>query len=889
MSFINAPLLMLSFRRFSLSCFLGFSVLAQAQEKLDARSEKLFNNLGYGQYIERESQRPYENHNLKVLERLGTSYRKTGDAAGAAQVYASLLEMEPRNPDYQLYYAQALQGQAQYLQARTHYLKYHELKQAASDPNYQGQGLKWAKACERIYAFRSETPVLLQNQTEINGPKLDFSPSFYGNQLLFVSTRASRQTARTDAWLNDNFMDLYLAEMDREGNLLRVKNFDLKLNSRYHEGPSTFTSDLQRIYFTRNNYLQGKRGKSQERVTMLKIYTAQKVNGKWTNIQSLPFNGENFNTCHPTLSADGRVMVFARSSEKHQGAMDLYFSRLKGNFWTQPQRLPDNINTSGNELFPFLANDGTLFFASNGHVGLGGLDIFMCSIKNQDGPVWEWEDPINLGAPFNSESDDFGLILHRNRQFGYLSSNRQGGLGGDDIYKFEFEAGKDLNTALAAAPNLLNFIVYDPLTGQNLPQADLRITPLGPNGSPLSPNGTGVQLRLKPLKEGSSDYVLQVQPEGNNPNAGPNSGPTEQFTTDPQGRVVFPVKPKQPYRVRVEKPGYEPYDVELPPFDPEQEEFRIPLYPPGQGPKKQPDLAQQGSGPKQPLLDENGKPILDQQGQPVYTQYPNQIGDPQKALNQPSDRPLVSAYIYNKDYNRPLPNVAVKLINRCTGETIELSTGPNGVINYPTECGCDYIVRASKANFADLNEVIILSDTTQCKSLKPLRLAMQPGPELAQNDLNLGGNKLSGLKAGDVIELKNIFYDYDQHFIRSDAAEDLEGLLALMRAFPSMEIELSSHTDSRGTHEYNDGLSSRRAQAAKAYLTERGIAPQRIIARGYGERRLRNECSDGAPCSEYEHQRNRRTEVFILRFDQRDNIKVRYQDNTPRIVGPKRN
>ena len=162
---------------------------------------------------------------------------------------------------------------------------------------------------------------------------------------------------------------------------------------------------------------------------------------------------------------------------------------------------------------------------------------------------------------------------------------------------------------------------------------------------------------------------------------------------------------------------------------------------------------------------------------------------------------------------------------------------------------------------------------------------MSPGDPIV-----IGGNTINNsIKEGDLIELKNIFYDFDKYYIRSDASQDLDDLYALLSRFPSMEIELSSHTDARGSTQYNKTLSANRAKNAKEYLLKRGISPTRVKAVGYGESRTRNGCNDGKDCSEFEHQRNRRTEVFVTKFDEAEYIKVRYDDNTPRVIDEKRN
>lgn len=883
------------------------------QEAPRSKSDKLFNNMGYGKYIEVQNKNASRDYNQETLEKLGMSYRKTGDVQNAAWVYEELNSRSPENLNYMLYYAQALQGLGNYAKARRHYLAYHEGAKAQTE-NYKNEGLRAAEACERVQQFRANAEISLRNEEQINGAQLDFSPAFYGRDIVFVSTQKQALGRGKDKWINDNFMDLYLAKRDASGELREPKLFDASLNTRYHEGPLVFSSDLQEVYFTRNNYLRGRRGKSSERITKLKIYRATKYQGRWQNIEALPFTSDELSSCHPALSADGQVLVFAQSSSSDN--MDLYVSYKRGTNWTKPEPLGEHINSSGNELFPFLHEDGTLFFASTGHQGLGGLDIFMCSLLSQENGELRWSEPVNIGAPFNTSSDDFGLILDRNKKQGYLSSNREGGMGGDDIYSFKIASGEALSSVVPRSARPLTLCVYDALSNKRIEGASLSISS-GAERSEASRRPAGqLVLNLEPLEQGSDKYLVQL---ANSPEQkqGNFRSKTERFRSDEKGTVPYALVPNMVYVLEVQKPGYEFVRMNISlDLDFDEDEYCIPLYLQGQDPRNPDNLAQssayildkdgkplldaQGqplpnsslpSSPPQFWLDEEGKPKKDKNGNPIPSTYPPSIGDPQEALGKPSDRPLLSAYVFNKDYDRPLEGVEVRVLDRCTGEERVFLTGPNGIVNYPAECGCDYVFRTKKDNFSPLSKVLVLSDTANCKQLKPLPLALKLGRELGAPPRGRLGDTdfATALNEGDIIELRNIFYDYNQSYIRPDAAEDLEHILRLMQAFPSMQIELSSHTDSRGTLEYNDALSTRRAQAAKAYLCQKGIAPERIIARGYGERRLRNGCDDMSPCTEFEHQRNRRTEVFVLRFDKSASFELRYEDNKPRVIDPKRN
>ncbi|GAA4446487.1 hypothetical protein GCM10023189_01650 [Nibrella saemangeumensis] len=208
-----------------------------------------------------------------------------------------------------------------------------------------------------------------------------------------------------------------------------VQRFSQALNTRYHEGPATFLHDGSGIIFTRNNYNDGKAKKSSDNINKLKLYSADYQNGTWHNVQELPFNSDEYSVGHPALSYDDQLLFFASDMPGGFGGTDIYVSRRENGRWSKPVNLGKEINTKGNELFPFVDENGNLYFSTDGRRGLGGLDIFYVTMQ---GTTVQAVD--HLDAPINSSKDDFGLITDGNRQSGYLSSNRQN--NNDDIYRF---------------------------------------------------------------------------------------------------------------------------------------------------------------------------------------------------------------------------------------------------------------------------------------------------------------------------------------------------------------------------------------------------------------------------------------------------------------------
>jgi outer membrane protein OmpA-like peptidoglycan-associated protein/tetratricopeptide (TPR) repeat protein len=216
---------------------------------------------------------------------------------------------------------------------------------------------------------------------------------------------------------------------EAKGGTNSVQRFSKSLNTRYHEGPATFSADGTRIIFTRNNFNDGRSKKSAEGINKLKLYTAEQRDGAWVNVEELPFNNDEYSVGHPTLSRDGRTLYFASDMPGGMGGSDIYVTQQQNGKWSKPVSLGPTVNTKGNELFPFVDELGNVYFASDGRRGLGGLDVFMATMSGTSPQTVE-----HLDAPINSAQDDFGLITDGNRQSGYFSTNRRD--GSDDIVRF---------------------------------------------------------------------------------------------------------------------------------------------------------------------------------------------------------------------------------------------------------------------------------------------------------------------------------------------------------------------------------------------------------------------------------------------------------------------
>ena len=792
------------------------------------KAEKVYKELGYKASIPL-----FESKNKLSLEdmvKIANAYRLNHDVHNAELWYSQVVQ-ESNEPIHFLYYAQALHSNKKYDLAKEYYLLYDE--KMGGDQDKRGANL--ANAIDRIKELR-HTQSEIKNESAINSEKLEFSPAFYKNGIVFVSTKmpsaGNKQPKESeeelDLWINDYFMSLYYASRNEDNVLGESELFSSNISTKYHEGPVCFDKSGDRIFFSRNHYNNGKKKTDKKGILKMNIYSAIKSGDDWVNVRELPWNTEQYDEVHPALSADGTSLYFASNREGGLGGMDIYRSDFKAGEWSEPINLGDKINTPGNEIFPFVHDDGTLYFASDGWGGFGGLDIF--STAEQADATWE--HPINIGTPFNSPKDDFGFILNTTGTEGYLSSAREGGSGKDDIYSFKIIDKNELGRKVQ-----VRICVYDKATNERISNAKVTISQQQINKD-KEIDDLSIRLKETAVK---NEYILKLARDGDLPN---NEKDIEKIT-DENGEFTLEAFAKQHYYFVVEKEGYGP--VEYPLFiDSEtqnQSERCIPL-------EKRNCLALKGV-----------------------------------AINQ--------------QYEQFVPNVKVTLVNLCDGSEMETYTNANGKYSFPCiKCDCDYEIKGQKANFKtafqtkstrnidcgdgsvlNANLLMILGQDKQTNSdLATTFQTKENQPNLSPFDAEL--------KVGQVIELEKIYYDFDKYYIREGAQQSLEDVVALMTKYPSLVIELSSHTDSRGTRNYNQWLSRKRAKSAAEYIINRGIDAWRLQPKGYGESRLRNNCSDGVDCTEEAHQYNRRTEIRILEFDRSD-IPVRYINNKPERIDSK--
>ena len=778
---------------------IGSSV--QAQNNKVALS--LYKKLGYKVSIPKFQES--EGVSLENMTRIANSYRLNSDTENAEYWYSNVVT-QSNNPEDFLFYAQALHSNQKYDLAKEYYLKYNDM---IGGENADRRGELLAASIERISNFK-HTAVEVNNEAILNTEKLDFSPAYYDDEIVFVSTRESKKLkfSLKDLWIDDNFMALWKADRSEDGTVGTPELFSEKITTKFHEGPLVFNRSGDRVFFTRNDFKSGKRRNNSKGIMKLQIYTSVKEGDEWSKPQSLSINTKEYEEAHPAISPDGNKLYFSSDRAGGQGGMDLYVTEFKDGAWGAARNMGPLVNTKGNDVFPYVHHDGTLYMASNGWEGLGGLDIYEVKMDNQ-GAVTGVD---NIGTPFNSPKDDFSLIMNELKSEGYFTSARDGGQGQDDIYSFK-TIGKAVTEATICA--------YEVGTEKRLEGVEVAVN------DDATMNGDHV---LKLVETNADDeYILKFSSSAD----GMNEDSMKKYTDD-MGVFTMPVSPNVDYTMVAKKDGYK--------------------------------VANESMKASANMLSSNYEFCI-----PM---------EPMNCL-------VMEGIVKNKKYkNKMIPNATITMVNKCTGEEVVVKSDSKGDFNFPcVDCDCEYYLKGEKSYFTEgTNTATTVGKNCSAGGKVEVVLELNPVDPAAPTLTaplaiapSLNGNTI---REGAVIELPQIYYDFDQFYIRDDASNELDRVVSLMKQYPTLTIELGSHTDARGTVKYNETLSQNRAEAAVKYIVSKGIASARLVAKGYGESQLRNGCANFVDCPEDEHQYNRRTEIRVLRFND-PNTDVKYLENLP--------
>ena len=389
-----------------------------AQNKSTEKADKLFDSYQYVTAIDEYLKlAESKNANTYIFARLADSYYNIFNTEAASKWYSKAVESKS-SLDSEIYYryAQTLKSFGKYKEANIQMDTFSKLapndsraKEYKLNPNY-------------IPSLTNKTKLFDISETSLNNKGQSDFGAFLTNDNTFYFSSTRNTSKKTDKWVNQPYLDIYKSIRDVNGSFSEPVAVS-ELNTAYHDGPVTISADGNTMFFARdghseNQYLKSK--SSNTKIGQQGLYKATKTDGKWSNIEALPFNSTNYSVSNPSLSNDGKTLYFASNMPGGFGESDIWKVNVNEGNYGKPENLGSKINTQGKENFPFIADDNTLYFASTGKQGFGGLDVFKINLNASD------EEALNIGKPLNSEKDDFGFSFNKKANIGHVSSNRNG-------------------------------------------------------------------------------------------------------------------------------------------------------------------------------------------------------------------------------------------------------------------------------------------------------------------------------------------------------------------------------------------------------------------------------------------------------------------------------
>ncbi|HRP82652.1 MAG TPA: carboxypeptidase regulatory-like domain-containing protein [Flavobacteriales bacterium] len=408
-----------------LALFLGSPAHVHAQGNSEAHTriaDRYFQRMAYAQaraeYMKAADLGAVNEH---VVKRLAICAMKLGDTREGERWYGQVVKFLNREPQDLYMYAEALKGNGKYGQAEEWMDRYLGMVQP------EGAGRK-SNIVDFARKFTTNLDRFTVKQVSANSPMDDLAATWDGtDRVIFASARDTTVGIQwRAAWDHQPFLDLYVAGVQADGDLVGARRLPGNVNSKLHEGPAVVAPDGT-LWYTRTNAAKGKSG-----IHRLSILHARRDGDGWMGSDPFLYNNPECSVGHPAISADGRWFFFISDMPGGYGGTDIYVCENRGGQWGEPRNLGPGVNTAHNELFPFMSADGTLYFSSNGLPGLGGLDVFAA----KRGANGQFAFAINVGAPVNGPKDDFAFVVDPAGSKGYFTSNRPGGAGGDDLYAF---------------------------------------------------------------------------------------------------------------------------------------------------------------------------------------------------------------------------------------------------------------------------------------------------------------------------------------------------------------------------------------------------------------------------------------------------------------------
>lgn len=792
-------------------------------ENLIKKAHNAYENMAYKKAIDLYEELIERNYlNANIYQKLADSYYKTRNTRKAEEYYKILVTstIHRKSDVYDL--VKVLKYNGKYEEAEKWLERYIKGREDSSKVNNRYELSEKATEIKSFPRYKIDT-------LPFNTKYSEFGPAIHDDYLYFTSQRKRDEIIEYEyVWDETSFLDIYKIQLDNFK--APPKHASAKITSKFHDGPVCFSPDGTDLYYSSNNKnlaffpTRGKNG-----VTHLKIFHAEIKGDKISNPEELSFNSDNYSCAHPSLSGNSDTLFFTSDKSDGFGGSDIYYSVKEGSKWSEPKNAGSDINTEGDEMFPYKHDSGILYFASEGRLGLGGLDIYKAVPQNGGYKI------ENMGYPLNTRFDDFSIIFSEGSKRGFFASNRKGGKGKDDIYKFTMTRQKRGDLTIQGK-------IFDKETEKRIDNPSVTIE-----------DSEGNTRRLMFFKE-SVDYS-------------------------------FSVDPKKDYTLKVNKEGYFPKEKE---FERSELLGETDVYKHNIYLEKKPVWGINGEVYKEDgesrlskvdvivknrltssettyQSDKNGEFRIKLEKNTDY--YLTFKKEGYQALHQEYyTRGRKAGWVdLNKIMDLSLAKAEEKDITYLTGKVKDKSSGEGVkakiqfIDNDKNKIAATYLCSENGRYKIKLPEIKSYGVEITAEDYLYFAEQVDFTSLVVKDDSVHKDFILDPIEVGKKVVIENIFFETGKSKLKPESYEALDKILKLLRNNKSLRLEIAGHTDNVGSYSSNKKLSTNRAKSVVDYLVGHGIDESRLEYKGYSftEPIAPNSTPEG-------RQENRRVEFEIL-------------------------
>jgi len=855
-----------------LVCFIATNSYAQKQQIKKANSFYKLNK--YGDAIDLYEEALQIKDNLSASTKLAYCYRMTNQTIKAEEWYNKVVANQKAKPITYYYYAESLMSNGKYDLAKNWFLKYNEKE--PDDKN----AVRMAYACDKIKTLEPYFKNVEIQEFEHNSDVDDSAPIYFNDGIVFTSDRPTglNPLKKKSGWTGRDFQKVYFSASEGNGTFKKPTDYSKKINDlNKHSGPVSFSKDGKIVIFTRTSQIASKKN-----AYNIQLYSAEAEDGKkWKNVQLLSFCNNSYNYMHPAISPDGSKLFFVSDKSGGLGGTDIYLSKRKGDKWERPQNLGPIINTAANEAFPFYHESEKLFFCSKGHLSFGGFDILFSNLKENG----SWQKPVNVGSPINTSYDDISLYLDDSMESGMFASSRNG--GDDDIYIFHIMEG--INAELES----LDFegLVDEPTRTEESVEEELNLSPK-PNEPvveevvSVTPPVVEKTVEERPIKnmEGTirENEVLEVVREKPSTDLLTPTGTIdnkvqeeELLTETPAIETPSSIQPEAiKENVEEEEIVHVENTVQTIPNDeaiPDRK-FEILDVPPMETAKEEVVLIT--TSIEEPVVEKPSKPIrnIPQPAKAVEVKKEEKKAKKSKPLNLIIPSKKKKKIIEPKEEYVLEETPVIKKEEQATDLMLKETPRETSTAQPNNNTLEEKIVEAATSKEEEME---LLSESATILDREPVASETKK-PVLLGSEASMMSDRPEALpKLAELLQtnqpvpsqgfvVSELDYPRGSYLLSPQGTRSLAMVVDLMNRFPEIKVEIGSHTSALGDDVENHNLSRKRAMSIMAFLVYKGIANDRITAKGYGETQLINTCANGVDCARVAHEENDRIEVKLV-------------------------